>query len=98
MTISNLCLLAFLILQAADAYTTTYGIRNGLKEANPVMRFLIGKLGLYVGQSVIRLPIIAMVSYFALTGGLETWAMVALVIPFAALLANNLYWLRRARI
>ena len=98
MTISNICLLAFLILQAADAYTTTYGIRNGLKEANPIMRFLIGKLGLYVGQAVIRLPIIAMVSYFALTGGLEEWAMIALVIPFAALLVNNLYWLRRARI
>ena len=98
MTITHLCLLAFLLLQAADAATTTYGIRNGLKEANPVMRWLIGRLGLYVGQAVIRLPIIAMVSYFALTGGLEEWAMIALVVPFAALLANNLYWLRKARI
>jgi len=96
MTISNLCLIAFLLLQAADAYTTTYGIRNGLKEANPIMRFLIGRLGLYVGQAVIRLPIIAMVSYFALTGGLEEWAMVALVIPFVALLINNLYWIRKS--
>lgn len=98
MTATNLCLLAFLLLQAADAATTTYGIRNGLKEANPIMRFLIAKLGLYVGQLAIRLPIIAMVSYFALTGGLEDWAMILLVIPFAALLVNNLYWLRRARI
>ena len=98
MTISNICLLAFLLLQAADACTTTYGIKNGLKEANPIMRFLIGKLGLYVGQAIIRLPIIAMVSYFALTGGLEDWAMIALVVPFAALLVNNLYWLRKARI
>ena len=98
MTISNLCILAFLLLQAADAATTTYGIKNGLKEANPVMRFLIGRLGLYVGQSVIRLPIIAMVSYFALTGGLEEWAMILLVVPFAVLLANNIYWLCRARI
>ena len=91
-------LVIFLVLQSADTYTTTYGIKNGLKEANPVMRWLIGRLGLYVGQAVIRLPIIAMVSYFALTGGLEEWAMVALVVPFAALLANNLYWLRKARI
>lgn len=98
MTTSNLCLIAFLLLQAADAYTTTYGIRNGLKEANPIMRFLITKLGLYVGQLTIRLPIIAMVSYFALTGGLEEWAMILLVVPFAALLVNNIYWLRRARI
>lgn len=93
MTVTLFCLIAFLLLQAADAYTTTYGIKNGLKEANPIMLFLIAKLGLYVGQLAIRLPIIAMVSYFALTGGLEEWAMVALVIPFAALLANNLYWL-----
>ena len=98
MTITHLCLLAFLLLQAADAYTTTYGIHNGLKEANPIMRFLIAKLGLYVGQAVIRLPIIAMVCYFTLTDGLEEWAMIALVVPFAVLLVNNVFWLRRARI
>jgi len=98
MTITHLCLLAFLLLQAGDTATTTYGIKNGLKEANPIMHFLIGKLGLYIGQLAIRLPIIAMVSYFALTGGLEEWAMIALVIPFAALLVNNLYWLRRENI
>lgn len=98
MTLSNLCLILFLMIQFADAYTTTYGIKHGIKEANPIMRFLIAKLGLYVGQAVIRLPIIVMVSYFALTGGLEEWAMIALVVPFAALLANNLYWLRRENI
>ena len=98
MITTNLCLALFLLLQAADAYTTTYGIKNGLKEANPIMRFLISRLGLYIGQAAIRLPIIAMISYFALTGGLEPWAMIALVVPFAALLANNLYWLHKARI
>ena len=98
MLVTNLCLALFLLLQAADTATTTYGIKNGLKEVNPVIRFLIGKLGLCVGQAVIRLPIISMVGYFALTGGLEEWAMIALVVPFAALLANNLYWLRKARI
>ena len=92
-TISIICLLLFLVLQGADVYTTTYGIKRGLKEANPIMRFLIAKLGLYVGQAVIRLPIIAMVSYFAITGGLEEWAMIALVVPFVALLINNLYWI-----
>ncbi len=50
----------FVVLQVVDAAATIWGIRNGLKEANPVMRFLIGKFGLYVGQAVIRLPIIAM--------------------------------------
>lgn len=92
-TISIICLLLFWVLQGADVYTTTYGIKCGLKEANPVMRFLIGKLGLYVGQAAIRLPIVAMVSYFAMTGGLEEWAMIALVVPFVALLINNLYWI-----
>ena len=53
---------------------------------------------LYLGQAVIRPPIIAMVSYFALMGGLEEWAMIALVAPFAVLLVNNIYWLRKARI
>lgn len=86
----------FLLIKPSDITTTTYGIKHGMKEANPVMRFLIAKLGLYVGQAVIRLPIIAMVSYFALTGGLEEWAMVALVVPFLVLLINNLYWIRKS--
>jgi len=98
MSITNICLALFLMLQAADVATTTYAIKNGLREGNPVMRFLIGRLGLVVGQAVIKLPVIVMISYFALTGGLEEWAMIALVVPFAAVLVNNLYWLHKARI
>ena len=46
MNITYLCLILFLLLQAGDAATTTYGIKNDLKEANPVMRFLIATQGL----------------------------------------------------
>jgi len=95
MTISNICLIAFLLLQAADAATTTYGIRNGLKEANPVMRFLIAKLGLYGGLFVMKVPISAVVTYVVLTGQVGITFMGLLVVPFLALLINNLYWLYR---
>lgn len=91
-------LILFLALQAADAATTIYGVRNGLSEANPIMRLIHAKLGLYGGLFVMKVPITAVVVYVVLTGQVGVTFMALLVVPFAALLANNLYWLRRARI
>ena len=91
-------LILFLALQAADAYTTIYGVRNGLKEANPIMRKLFAKLGLYVGLVLLKVPIAAVVVYVVLTGQVGVTFMMWLVLPFIALLANNMYWLRKARI
>lgn len=91
-------LILFLALQVADAYTTIYGIRNGLKEANPIMRKLFAKLGLYAGLALLKVPITAVIAYIVLTGQVGVTFMWLLVIPFAALLVNNLYWLNKARI
>ena len=91
-------LILFLALQAADAYTTIYGVRNGLKEANPIMRKLFAKLGLYGGLVLMKVPISAVVIYVVLTGQVGVTFIGLLVIPFAALLVNNLYWLNKARI
>ena len=88
-------LVIFLVLQSADAYTTIYGVRNGLSEANPIMRKLFAKLGLYGGLFVMKVPITVIVTYIVLTGQVGVTFMGLLVVPFLALLINNLYWLYR---
>lgn len=41
---------AFIVSQAADVWTTARALNSGQgKEANPVMAWMIGKLGLYPG-------------------------------------------------
>lgn len=90
-------LVLFLALQAADAATTIYGVRNGLKEANAIMRKVHGALGLYGGLFLMKLPISALIAYIVVTGQVGVYFMLWLVIPFAGLLANNLYWIRKAR-
>ena len=85
----------FLALQAADAYTTIYGVRNGLSEANPIMRRLFAKLGLYGGLFVMKVPITVIVTYIVVTGQVGVTFMGLLVVPFLVLLINNLYWLYR---
>lgn len=91
-------LILFLALQAADAYATIYGVRNGLREANPIMRKLFAKLGLYGGLVLLKAPITAVVVYVVLTGQVGVTFMGLLVIPFVALLVNNLYWMNKSRI
>ena len=88
----------FLALQVADAYTTIYGVRNGLSETNPIMRKLFATLGLYIGLFVMKVPITAVVVYVVLTEQVGVMFMCLLVVPFAGLLVNNLYWLNKARI
>ena len=90
-------LILFLALQAADAYTTIYGVRNGFTEANTILRFVFGKLGLYGGLFVMKVPITALIVYIVLNELVGLTFMLLLIVPFVALLANNLYWLRRAK-
>jgi len=90
-------LLLFVALQLADTATTIYGVKNGLSEANPIMRRLFAKLGLYGGLFVMKVPITVIVTYVVLTGQVGGTFMGLLVVPFIALLVNNLYWLYRTK-
>jgi hypothetical protein len=90
-------LFAFLLLELADAIVTVYGINRGLKEANPLMRKLFASLGLYGGLALMKLPVMVGAAYCVVVEGAGMTFMLLLVIPFAALLANNLYQIWRAR-
>lgn len=91
-------LILFLALQAADVAATIYGVRNGLSEANPIMRRLFAKLGLYAGLALLKVPITAVIVYVVLTDQVGVTFMWLLIVPFVAFLVNNLYWLNKDRI
>lgn len=44
-----------LFLQAADAWTTYRGLRDGGRERNPLIRFFVDKLGLFWGLAAGKL-------------------------------------------
>lgn len=91
MTIAMLIL--FLLLELADAFTTVYGIRNGLTEGNPILRKLVAKLGLYGGLALMKLPVMAGAVYCVVVEWAGLTFLLLLVIPFALLLVNNLWQL-----
>lgn len=93
----TMLLILFVALQIADAVTTRYGILNGLKESNGIARFLFEKLGLSGGLFVAKVPITAIVVYIVLNELVGMTFMLLLVVPFVALLANNLYWINKAK-
>lgn len=88
-------LILFVALQLADTATTIYGVKKGLNEVNPIMRKLFAKVGLYGGLFVMKVPITVIVTYIVVTGQVGVTFMGLLVVPFLALLINNLYWLYR---
>lgn len=87
----------FVVLQAADAAATIWGIRNGLKEANTILGKVLTKLGVGPGLFVMKVPITALIGYLVVTHQVGPWFMGFLVVPFIALAANNLYWILKAR-
>lgn len=91
-------LILFLLLEIANAATTIYGIRNGLREANQILRKLFAKLGLRGGLAVMKLPVMAGAIYCVVVEGAGLTFLSLLVIPFSLLLANNLYQIRKSRI
>jgi len=88
-------LILFIVLQLADAATTVYGVKKGLREFNPIMSLVHTNLGLYGGLFLMKVPITAIVTYIVVTGQVGITFMGLLVVPFLALLINNLYWIYR---
>lgn len=88
-------LIVFLVLNAADAYTTMYGIRNGLKEVNPLMSKLFAKVGVKTGLFIMKVPVSIGAIYCVVVELAQLWFVLALAIPYAVLLSWNIYQLKR---
>lgn len=88
---SNILLIAFIVLQVLDVFTT-YKTLSGNKgiEANPIMKFLISKLGLTFGLLIPKFIVIGLV---VLTYELMSpYILLGLVILYIGIIINN-FWI-----
>ena len=68
-------------------------MKHGLGEANPIMRKVFSKFGLYGGLALMKIPLTLAVINEVVQDRAGLTFMFLLVIPFIALLINNLYWI-----
>lgn len=87
-----------LIAQGLDSYLTTIGLDHGLKEGNPVSRFLINKIGSVAttGVKMGAVPLIAVVveSVFKIPGYVNLF-MAAATLP---IVVRNYFLLKKNKI
>ena len=74
-------------LQLGDIWTTQYALRNikAAKEANPVVRKLMDKLGILGGLLVLKVPFIVLIW----TSTLPMWLMLGLIAFYGYVVVNN---------
>jgi hypothetical protein len=89
-------LAAIALAFALDCITTAYALTHlNAREANPVMRALIDRLGVRAGLAIAKLVIFALlawqVAHFA------GWARALLVGVYVAVVLNNVYQIGRGR-
>lgn len=75
------------VLQLGDIWTTQYALRNikVAKEANPVVRKLMDKLGILGGLLVLKVPFIVLIW----TSTLPMWLMLGLIAFYGYVVVNN---------
>ena len=85
MALVLLCVLT--ALQLGDIWTTQYALRNikAAKEANPVVRKLMDKLGILGGLLVLKVPFIVLIW----TSTLPMWLMLGLIAFYGYVVVNN---------
>ena len=85
MALVLLCVLT--ALQLGDIWTTQYALRNikVAKEANPVVRKLMDKLGILGGLLVLKVPFIVLIW----TSTLPMWLMLGLIAFYGYVVVNN---------
>ena len=74
-------------LQLGDIWTTQYALRNikVAKEASPVVRKLMDKLGILGGLLVLKVPFIVLIW----TSTLPMWLMLGLIAFYGYVVVNN---------
>lgn len=78
-------------LQVADGLSTWYALRGSqrLSEGNPVVGWLMGRLGTNGALVASKAPLVAAVIYFGPT--VHPYALVGLCLLYAGIVGNNLY-------
>ena len=77
-----------LLLLALDIVTTTYGLRHGLSERNPLMRWLMGRIGVVQALCVSHgLLAGAVLGFYGVEMHWQAMALIAAI--YALVVANN---------
>jgi len=92
---NNWIFLAFWVAALADAWTTRLGFSVGLREGNPVFRFLLNKLP---GDSEAEYFFIKVLAFGLFSIGEPPWWAWLIIIVLQLLAAANNWRLYKARI
>ena len=88
MTVVTATFIAFVVAQIADAVTTILALDNGAREANPVMRWLMGKIGTAPALFFPKVAYIAIATAFFSYPGIH-WVYGVIAAIFFAVAINN---------
>jgi hypothetical protein len=89
MTIVTATFIAFVVAQIADAGSTILALdRKGVREANPVLRWLMDRIGLGPALFFPKLAYVALATLFMGYPGIE-WVYGIIAAAFFAVAVNN---------
>lgn len=84
MTLSLTLFVVLVVLNIADIGTTAYVLTHGGQEANPVMKWIIDKIGIIPGLLGVKAPLLA-VCYFFIT-------QEVILLTLCAIYAGVVFW------
>lgn len=87
--------LLLVVLNIADAVTTTIGVKRGAGELNPVMRVLMAKVGTLPALLGWKAAFFGAMFYFL--PAIDVRAMMVLCAFYAAVVGWNIFHLRRLK-
>ena len=88
MDFSIAMLYVFVILQVLDALSTTYGMRLGYTEKNPLLAWLFDTFGVEITLAVVKTAMIALLLHYL--GEYPVWILVVGNILYAYIFYKNL--------
>jgi hypothetical protein len=77
------------ILQGLDIWTTKTGLDNGARELNPVMRFLMEKIGIMKALLLMKGLGIIIIGYYVFTNALSTIFLGLICLVYVAVVVHN---------
>lgn len=95
-TFIGFLIVLLIVLNGFDAYTTIKVISEGRgKEANPVMRFLIEKVGVYAALIGTKVLVIGWMIWYINTYGASIYILIAINLLYLYVVINNFKVLNR---
>jgi len=88
MDLIKLLFIVFVLLQAADAVTTTIVLDKGGREANPIMRWLFDKIEVIPTFIIMKGIVIAV--FWAYAETIPVWMWLAMIGFYGWVVYNNL--------